>query len=687
MLGEIKVFDESWQDPGETEYEAWRELQSMTMPDDVLYLAVPWTWMIDAMQAGRTAELQQRLAAFAATLPTAETVLTVCTHADLALHWPMLRSCGVTEVFWPNLAAPPAELAQEAVLHPMALFAAPPAAEAGFVNCIGSDPARRIWDALSKGGVPVFRLDALALPGNAQLWLHGAVPCDQSTDLGEPLRKYLEALAADPVRMAEKRHLLHQLSLEHCGTGLVQPVHRRLLAIASLNAGREAAGPSIALLTTLLETLQPKLAQGTTLSSDEASLVMVALSAAVLLGGGPVIAQIGRGRLGRLQMAAEAVLPHESIERRHLGEAIEAMRTHPAPAMTPTSPALTGKAALRVNLFGYHANRTPLSYAPLRATLGDRVIFSTAEDADLVVAGFNLDFRRNFDQVLELATRRTSLKFTVLSEEPLWDTTWSGGFTEPRQTFELAKADGQIGQLDFSVLNHFTSDIFNFARIPYFLLTDDALISRLRAAMARFHETSPAEMLARWQQAPLQAAFIAERRDSAEFHGAWPEAGIFRVSGYRSALAAQCEGSVLRMGKGWDTRPARQKLADWHLDKLAHVDGKVRLLSALENTHFANYVTEKPFDAFATGAVPICLAMPDHRLFELVPATAMLNTCGLEPPVAAAAVAAFAPTIETAESWLETCGRLVDLLGDVPLIQAERAACMDRVITALRSLV
>lgn len=131
MIGKIKVFDESWQDLGETEYEAWRSLSGIQLPADVLYLAVPWTWMINAMLAGRAGELQQRLAAFAATLPPTETVLTVCAHPDLAIHWPVLRSCGVTEVFWPHLAAAPAELAREAVLHPMPLHAAPPVSEAG----------------------------------------------------------------------------------------------------------------------------------------------------------------------------------------------------------------------------------------------------------------------------------------------------------------------------------------------------------------------------------------------------------------------------------------------------------------------------------------------------------------------------------------------------------------------------
>ena len=642
--------------------------------------------MINAMLAGRTVELQQRLAAFAATLPTAETVVTVCAHADLAIHWPLLRSCGVTEVFWPHLATPPAELAREAVLHPFPLYAAPPAAEAGFVNCIGPDPARRIWETLGTGGIPVFRIDSLALPGNPQLWLHGAVPCDQTTDIGAPLQKYLETLAADPIRMAEKRHLLHQLALEHCGTGLVQTVHRRLLALAAANAGRESSGPDSALLTTLLETLRPKFADGTPLDPDEAKLSLVALSASVLLGGGQAVAQIGRGRLARLRTAAEAVLPQEAAERRHLAETVAAMRGQTIPAVAATTP-IIGKAPLKVNLFGFHANRTPLSYPPLRATLGDRVTFTTAEDADVVVAGFNLDFRRNLDQALDLLAQRESLKFAVLSEEPLWDTTWSGGFTERFQTLEAARADGSVGRLGFSVFNHVTSDIFNFARIPYFLLTDDALLSRLRAAMARFAGLSAPELLQRWQQAPLHAAFIAERREAAEFHGGWPDREIYRLSGYRTALAAQCDGPVLRMGKGWDERPARQKLPDWHLDKLAQVDGKARLVSALENTHIAQYITEKPFDAFAAGAVPLCLAMPSHRIFELVPASAMLNICGLEPPEAAKAVAAFAPTLETAESWLAACRAMVMLFGDVPTLQAERSMCMDRVIVALRSVV
>ena len=167
----------------------------------------------------------------------------------------------------------------------------------------------------------------------------------------------------------------------------------------------------------------------------------------------------------------------------------------------------------------------------------------------------------------------------------------------------------------------------------------------------------------------------------------WSDREIYRLSGYRTAVAAQCEGPVLRIGKGWDERPARQNLPDLHLDKLAQVDGKVRLLPALENTHLAHCITEKPFDALATGAVPLCLAMPSHRIFERIPAAAMLNICGLEPPEATKAVAAFATTIQTAEAWLAACRAIVALLGDVPTPLADRSMCMDRVLAALRSVV
>jgi hypothetical protein len=131
--------------------------------------------------------------------------------------------------------------------------------------------------------------------------------------------------------------------------------------------------------------------------------------------------------------------------------------------------------------------------------------------------------------------------------------------------------------------------------------------------------------------------------------------------------------SVLRMGKGWpDAGPARQDLPDWHLDKLARLHGQVRLCAAYENTHHNTYISEKLFDAFAVGAIPVCYAGPGHRLHDLVPPEAMINSFGLAPEAAAEQLAGLSVDLARAEAWLATVAALRDRLADSRAIAQER---------------
>ena len=77
---------------------------------------------------------------------------------------------------------------------------------------------------------------------------------------------------------------------------------------------------------------------------------------------------------------------------------------------------------------------------------------------------------------------------------------------------------------------------------------------------------------------------------------------------------------------------------------MARLDGRARLQGAIENTHQPDYITEKFFDAFACGAVPLYYASPGHRIHDLgLPPESWLNLYGLTPAVAA----------ERLRGWLE----------------------------------
>ena len=108
---------------------------------------------------------------------------------------------------------------------------------------------------------------------------------------------------------------------------------------------------------------------------------------------------------------------------------------------------------------------------------------------------------------------------------------------------------------------------------------------------------------------------------------------------------------TLREGQGWRPGAKRQALPDWHLDKIAALDMRCKVVSAYENTHQNAYISEKIFDAFVTGGVPTYYAGPNHRVHDLVPEAAMINTYGLSAKEAAAKIAGFTPDLAFAEAW------------------------------------
>jgi hypothetical protein len=338
----------------------------------------------------------------------------------------------------------------------------------------------------------------------------------------------------------------------------------------------------------------------------------------------------------------------------------------------------------RICLFGHHSNRTPLSYEPLTRMIGDRFGFvDRPEQADLIVTGFNRDLRDNAEAFGKAMAARPTLKVLVLSEEPLWDTLWSGGFNDrDRQMTEKGVT------IPYTFLNHENSGIFDFKKIPYFPLTTDNFPIVYRNMTRRFVGVSPEDMLQRWEAAPIRMAFFAELRADEGYNKSVPDQDSWGLCVYRTTVAKTVDDEgVLRVGKGWNNKAPRQTLPDWHLDKLATLDGRVRICSSFENTHQRHYVSEKIFDVFAVGGIPTYFASPRHRVTELIAPEAILNTFGQSAEEAAARLAAFRPDKAYAQAWLATAARLYDLFGDTDAIIAERRrvaeACINEITTLL----
>jgi hypothetical protein len=270
---------------------------------------------------------------------------------------------------------------------------------------------------------------------------------------------------------------------------------------------------------------------------------------------------------------------------------------------------------IRILTFGGWRNRQPLAYAPLLHALGDRVelVESPAEAKLIIVSNFK-DFALFGARIHAMLSKWPRLRLALLSEEPLWDSCYM-----PDPFTRHQRIATPLGPVACTVLNHETTQIFRAAHLPYFLLTDRRYIAHYRPRLDRNAGKSVRDWERHFAQAPLGAIFLAQYRDKPHHAPVFGGDRLRGLSVWRTEFAAACQGkTVIREGLGWKAGPARQDLPDWHADKLERFDLQTRYMSAFENTHQADYISEKIWDAFAVGAIPLYLAGPDHALHRLL---------------------------------------------------------------------
>ena len=289
---------------------------------------------------------------------------------------------------------------------------------------------------------------------------------------------------------------------------------------------------------------------------------------------------------------------------------------------------------IRIFPLGKYAHRQPLAYTPIRGLVVDKLtLVGSPQAADILLVAHSKDL---YSEAATLG-QYPDKKVVLLSEEPFWDTIWADDPFARQQRFV-----SEQGTFDFTFLNHHTSDIFAFEQIPYFLLTDYCFGPRYARRFARNAGKSWRDWQAQFSNARIQAAFVAEKRMNEKFAVRFEAEDTYGLCRFRSQLTEITRiGEVLRAGKGWRKGPLRQETNDWHLEKLLMLDGQCRFVSALENTHQVSYLSEKLFDAFAVGGVPLFYASKAHRLQGLLPEASWLNVFDMTPQQAVAAMARF----------------------------------------------
>lgn len=672
--------DASWQFPAITEQQAFKNiLASFPVVDNVVYFGFPWATLIDRLDNKTDAtELLAALDAMAKRRRPAQNVITVCQHVRMMSHRALFEKAGVTHIFWAHASRGvrvwPGK--KPIPLLPFPLYPVQVAQATSFTD----DEQRPHLFSFAGAGANNWYLSEVrnwiirdltgdprgVVIGREDWHYNKIVYHHQIKGMQAPPEKLIDQSASD-----EFKRLLRDSTFALCPSGS-GPNSIRLWE--AIGAG------SIPVI--LADSYAPP---GDMALWEEAAVFCPETEEAVralpdrlaAMAADPTLIARKRHALRQLWMLYGPDNFIHDLRRFAFTAGSRAF------AEAKARPAAEVKAKrLRVGLMGRHSNRTPLSYAPYAPFFADRVeVVKKLEDAEILVTGFDIDFRENMETVARLQKQNPRLKLAVISEEPLWDTLWAKGFRE--QTIGLSEKGHTIR---YAAINHTNSDIYDFDALPYFITTTDEFAPRYNYLFSRNAQLTPEAALERWQKAPIPAAFYAEKRVDPRYAKAHPELGIHGLSGYRSELASLFgHKGVLRVGQGWSDAPKRQSLPDWHLDKLASLDGRTLLVSAIENTHQRSYVTEKLFDAFAVGGVPLYWAAKDHGVHRLV-AGGFLNLHGKSPKEAAEMIGKWKPDLDFAKAWLAAQRELAARFSDPLLLARERSRLAGRVIGHLERI-
>ncbi|CUS47093.1 Glycosyltransferase family 10 (fucosyltransferase) C-term [Idiomarinaceae bacterium HL-53] len=257
------------------------------------------------------------------------------------------------------------------------------------------------------------------------------------------------------------------------------------------------------------------------------------------------------------------------------------------------------------------------------------MIVSQPQEADLLISGALRDFLEHQKIILRCKQNNSRLKCMVFSEEPFWDWLWDPCFGQPIEIVGEGSEAFEVYRV-----NHTTSDVFKFETLPYFITTEDYFFERYRNWFLENARLTPKDWIEKWNSAPFEFAYVAEKRVSDKFAVEFPELAVFALCQLRTRLAqlARNRGQLVE-GNGWGHNRKRQDLDDWHLDKYQLLKGQSKFVSALENTDQKFYVTEKLFDAYAVGGIPLYSIAPRRTdILKLVPPESLINTFGRSAP-------------------------------------------------------
>lgn len=339
---------------------------------------------------------------------------------------------------------------------------------------------------------------------------------------------------------------------------------------------------------------------------------------------------------------------------------------------------------INISLYGEHSKRLPFAYKEFKQISTNK--FNVINDplyCDYLFIGYFQDLKKNFDEIYFILSKNKNCKLILLSEEPIWDTLWSEGYQEK---YRVLIKDGK--RINFYFLNHFTSNIYKFNKFPYFITTNNNFFVRYHNFFNRNSLLLKSDIKKLWNTASIRMAFFNERRIGKKYDCEDPLLGRVGLSNFRSEIALSITGKgVLRVGAGWiKSSLPRQKLPDWHLDKLVALDRQCYIVSALENTCAPFYITEKIFDSFAVLGVPIYYKNPSLSFVDSIVDNSFINLFGLNINDSINIISDFTPSELFLGNYIETQRNLNNLFNDFDLYHSERIELVNSIYTEIISI-
>ena len=215
----------------------------------------------------------------------------------------------------------------------------------------------------------------------------------------------------------------------------------------------------------------------------------------------------------------------------------------------------------------------------------------------------------------------------LISEEPLWDTVWNYE-NHTKKTYNLVINTFTI---EVNQISHFVNSPYKNLDFPYFLTTADSFF---RYYLLFLSNRLRVRQLPRYKKLGIGLLeFISnDRPEIINSHG-----DLIGLSGYRTRLGQYLRhlGIFQVTGRGWTGKKyfpqaMRQQAADFHLQKLTALEAQFGFMLTIENTLQENYVSEKIFDAFAVGSIPIYYAKKNHDVFKYFSKDMFFNTATVE---------------------------------------------------------